>query len=60
MSTAKALAFETSYRHYPFAPLVELGLAVAGLLKRTAAGGGKSGKPARDAGDAGGAVGHAA
>lgn len=58
MSKAKAPVFETSYCRYPFAPLVELGLAIAARLTRPAAGGGL-GELTRDAGVSGGAVGRA-
>ena len=56
----KAATFETSYNRYPFAPLLEAGMAIAAWLKRVTTGAGKSGKSLRDAGVADGAVGHAA
>lgn len=60
MSTVKALAFETCYRRYPFAPLVELGLVIAAWLNRPAADAGNLGELTHDAGVSGGAVGGAA
>ena len=56
----KAATFETTYTRYPFAPLVELGIAIAAWLKRVMTRTGKSGKPSRNTGASGGAVGHAA
>jgi len=56
----KAATFETTYIRYPFAPLVELGIAIAAWLKRVTTDTRKSGKSSRDTGAAGGAVGHAA
>lgn len=46
----KATTYEMTYTRYPFAPLVELGLALAALFK------GKSNRPNHVSG----AVGHAA
>ena len=53
-------SFEETYPRYPFAPLVELGIAIAAWLKRVTTRTGKSGKSSRNTGAAGGAVGHAA
>ena len=55
----KAETYETTYTRYPFAPLVELGLALAAWLKGKANKAGNTGK-AKQSGDVTGAVGHAA
>jgi len=55
----KAATFETTYTRYPFAPLVELGLAFAAWLKGSTNKADKSGK-ANHSGNVTGAVGHAA
>jgi len=55
----KAATFETTYPRYPFAPLVELGIAIAAWLKRVTSQDGKSDKHAHHTGINGGAVGHA-
>ena len=55
----KTMKFETTYTRYPFAPLVELGLAIAAWLKRTAKKAGESHGSGRHNGVGGGAVGHA-
>ena len=51
----KTSTYETTYPRYPFAPLVELGLAIAAWLNDTANKAGKSGNSNQP-----GAVGHAA
>ena len=48
----QATTFETTYIRYPFAPLVELGMALASLLK--------GGHGADKSGNVSGALGHAA
>ena len=55
----KAMTFEATYARYPFAPLVELGLALAAWLKGTSSKVGKAGKT-NQSGNVTGAVGHAA
>ncbi len=55
----KTQTFETTYTRYPFAPLVELGLALAALLKIKANKSGHSGK-AKPSRPFTGAIGHAA
>lgn len=55
----KAATYEASYRSYPFAPLVELGVALAAWLKAKANKAGNSGK-AKPSGHVTGALGHAA
>jgi hypothetical protein len=55
----KTETFETIYTRYPFAPLVELGLALAAWLKSTANKSGHSGK-AKPSRPFTGAIGHAA
>ncbi len=56
----KVKTFETTYPRYSFAPLVELGLAIAAWFKSTASKTDKSGKAHDHAGPVSGAVGHAA
>jgi len=53
----KTATFETTYTRYPFAPLVELGLAVAAWLKRAAKNADKAHRSSRQTG-IGGAAGH--
>jgi hypothetical protein len=55
----KTETYETTYTRYPFAPLVELGLALAAWLKGTANKSGNSGK-AKQSRPFTGAIGHAA
>ena len=55
----KATTYEASYPRYPFAPLVELGVALAAWLKAKANKAGNSGKTGQS-GDVTGALGHAA
>jgi hypothetical protein len=55
----KAATYETTYTRYPFAPLVELGLALAAWLKGFANKSDKSGT-ANNSGSVSGAIGHAA
>ena len=55
----KTANFETTYTRYPFAPLVDMGLAIAAWLKQMAGTAGKSRQPDRHTGVGGGAVGHA-
>ncbi len=55
----KTETYETTYTRYPFAPLVELGLALAAWLKGTANKSGNSGK-AKQSRPFIGASGHAA
>ena len=55
----KASSYETIYPRYPFAPLVELGLAFAAWLNSTANKAGKSGT-ANQSSSIGGTLGHAA
>lgn len=57
---SKTKTFEESYRRYPFAPLVEFGIAVAAWLKSTFCGKSANGKDGRHSRMARGAVGHAA
>ncbi len=55
----KTETYETTYIRYPFAPLVELGLALAAWLKIKANKPGKSGK-AKPSRPFTGTIGHAA
>ncbi|GBE43901.1 hypothetical protein BMS3Bbin10_01984 [bacterium BMS3Bbin10] len=55
----KKMTFENTYTRYPFAPLVDLGLAIAKWLKRAAKTAGKSRPSDRHTGVGGDAVGHA-
>ena len=55
----KASIYETTYPRYPFAPLVELGLAIAAWLNGSANKTGTSGT-SNQPGSIGGTVGHAA
>lgn len=55
----KTESYETTYTRYPFAPLVELGLALAAWLKGTANKPGNSGN-ANKSRPVTGAIGHAA
>lgn len=55
----KTESYETTYTRYPFAPLVELGLALAAWLKGTANKPGNSGNADKSR-PVTGAIGHAA
>ena len=56
----EAKTFESTYTRYPFAPLVELGLTVAGWLKRTFGGNSATANGSHHTGSKPGALGQAA